>query len=329
MFQDGYGRVHDDLRVSVTDRCNLRCAYCMPEEPIWFERDVMLTYEEIGRLVRIAAGRGVRKIRLTGGEPLVRRDLPELVAQLADVSGVDELSLTTNALLLAGQAAALRTAGLTRINVSLDTLDPARYARLTRRDRLRQALEGVAAAAAVGLSPIKVNTVLLRGVNEDEVETLVEHARDQGWELRFIEFMPLDNDRTWDLSRVIRGEVVRARIERRWPLVVAGDQDPHAPARRYRFADGRGAVGFINSVTEPFCASCSRLRLTSDGKFRVCLYDEREIDLKGPLRAGADDASLERLMEQAVRAKQRGGALEILESQSALPLTRTMHQIGG
>jgi len=326
---DGHGRVHDDLRLSVTDRCNLRCTYCMPADPVWFERETLLTFEEATRLVGIAARRGVRTVRLTGGEPLLRRDLPRLAEMIAAVPGIDDLSLTTNGLLLRRFAAELAAAGVRRINVSLDTLDRARFVRLTRRDALAQTLDGISASVEAGLSPVKVNTVLLRGVNDDEVEALVGRAREEGWELRFIECMPLDNDGSWDPARVVPGKEVRRRISALWPIEPDSDADPHAPAARWSFRDGRGRLGFVDSVTQPFCAACSRLRLTSDGHFRVCLYDQAETDLKTPLRAGADDETLDALMARAVAGKGRGGALEILESQRALPLTRTMHQIGG
>ena len=329
VFRDGFGRIHDDLRISVTDRCNLRCGYCMPVEPEWFPREGILAYEEILRLVRIAIRRGVRKLRLTGGEPLVRRDLATLIRMLAVEPGVEDLSLTTNGVLLSAQAAELAAAGLERVNVSLDTLDAERFARLTRRDVFGRVLDGLRAASAAGLGPIKINSVLLRGVNDDEAERLAEQARVNGWQIRFIEFMPLGNDGRWEVSEVVTGEEVRRRIHARWPIEPEAAQDPHAPATRYRYQDGAGTLGFIDSVSEPFCASCSRLRLTADGQFRVCLYDQNELDLKTPLRAGATDAELERLMERAVESKGRGGALEILERRAALPLTRTMHQIGG
>jgi cyclic pyranopterin phosphate synthase len=326
---DGFGRVHDDLRVSVTDRCNLRCAYCMPEEPEWFPREEILRYEEAARLVRVAAAQGVRKVRVTGGEPLVRRDVDRLVAELAAIPGVDDLSLTTNGVLLERFAAGLREAGLRRVNVSLDSLRRERFSRLTGRDRLADVLRGLEAAAAAGLGPIKINAVLLRGVNDDEAIDLVAFGRERGYEVRFIEFMPLDNDRTWDLSRVVSGASIRRELAARWPLVPDPDGDPRAPATRFLFEDGGGAVGFINSVTEPFCADCGRIRLTSDGKFRVCLYDDREVDLKSAMRAGATDDDLVALMQAALAGKGRGGAVEILERREALPLRRTMHQIGG
>jgi cyclic pyranopterin phosphate synthase len=301
----------------------------MPAEPVWFPRQEILSYEEILRLVRIAVRRGVRKLRLTGGEPLVRRDLPVLVRMLAGCPGIEELSLTTNGLLLAEMARPLAEAGLRRVNVSLDTMVPERFRELTRRPALDRVLAGLDAARRAGLRPLKINTVLLRGVNDDEIEELVARARERDWEIRFIEYMPLGNDGSWDPSAVVPGEEVRRRIDARWPLVPDGVADPHAPATRYRFRDGRGAVGFIDSVTAPFCGDCSRLRLTSDGKFRVCLYDPNEVDLKTPLRAGADDRFLERLMVRAVLRKGPGGALEILSRRPSAPLTRTMHQIGG
>jgi cyclic pyranopterin phosphate synthase len=328
-FEDGHGRTHDELRISVTDRCNLRCAYCMPEEPTWFPREEILTYEEILRLVRILAARGVTKLRLTGGEPLLRRDLPVVVRLLAGLEGVEELSLTTNGLLLPRLAAELAAAGLRRINVSLDTLVPERFRALTRRDGLEQVLRGLEAASGLGMHPIKINTVLLRGVNDDEALPLAALARDRGWELRFIEFMPLANGGGWDLARVVTGEEIRRRISAAWPMLPDPGQDPSAPATRFLYADGKGAVGFIDSVSAPFCGNCSRLRLTADGKLAVCLYSREEVDLKTPLRSGAPAGEIARLVEDALSRKGRGGALEVLETRAAVPLQRTMHQIGG
>lgn len=328
-FTDSFGRVHDDLRVSVTDRCNLRCAYCMPADPVWFPRAEILSYEEILRLVRVAVRGGVRKVRLTGGEPLLRRDLDELIAMLAREPGVEDLALTTNGLLLAGDAARLARAGLRRVNVSLDTLLPERFEQMTRRQVVDRVLAGLGAAAAAGLTPVKVNTVILRGLNEDEVETFVLRARAEGWEVRFIEFMPLENGGTWDPGRVVSGDEIRARIDARWPLDPDPEDNRRAPATRFRFRDGRGAVGFINPVTAPFCSTCGRLRLTADGKLRVCLYDSREVDVKSLLRAGASDDDLDAVLRLALASKGRGGAVERLERKTVLPLARTMHQIGG
>ena len=328
-FIDSFGRVHDDLRLSITDRCNFRCAYCMPEEPEWYPREALLSYEEMTRLARIAAGEGVRKIRVTGGEPLVRRDVATLIASLASIPGIDDLSLTTNAALLAPLAHRLAAAGLRRINVSLDSLDRRRFAEITGRDRLADVLAGLAAARAAGLAPIKINAVLLRDRNEDDAVPLAAFGREHGYEVRFIECMPLGNGDAWDPARVVTGASLRAAIGAEWPLVRDPREDPHAPASRFLYEDGRGAVGFIDSVSAPFCADCSRLRVTSDGKFRVCLYDDRETDLREPLRSGAGDEAIAALMHAALGRKGRGGALDILESQQAIPLARTMHQIGG
>jgi len=326
---DRFARVHDELRISVTDRCNLRCAYCMPAKPVWFPRAEILSYEEILRVVRILIRRGVSRFRITGGEPLVRSGITSFVAMMAETPGVEELSLTTNGLLLSTLAPGLARAGLGRINVSLDTLVPERFARMTGRPALPSVLDGLEAAFRAGIRPIKINTVLLRGENDDEVESLVDRARRSAWEVRFIEVMPLENGGIWDLTRVVSGTEVRQRIERHWPLEEDPDGDPRAPATRFLFRDGRGAVGFINSVTEPFCAQCSRIRLTSDGQFRVCLHDPAERDLKAQLRGGAADAALEAAMEDAMQGKGRGGALEILERHARVPPVRTMHQIGG
>ena len=301
----------------------------MPVDPVWFPRDRVLTYEEIHRVVGVAAGLGVRKVRLTGGEPLVRRDLDSLVRMLSGIPRIEDISLTTNGVLLAERVESLVDAGLQRINVSLESLDPTRYERLTRRKLLHRVLEGLTAARAAGVEPIKVNAVLMRGVNDDEAESLVARARHEGWEIRFIEFMPLSNGDGWDLSRVVDGAELRRRIHARWPIEVEPGGDLHSPATRYRYADGRGRLGFIDSVTRPFCSTCSRLRLTSDGQLRVCLYGPEETDLRSALRSGDSDAEIEALIEQAVAGKGRGGALEILEQRAAPRLHRTMHQIGG
>jgi GTP 3',8-cyclase len=328
-FVDSFGRIHDDLRLSITDRCNLRCAYCMPEEPVWYPHGAILTFEEITRVAKVAIGSGVAKLRVTGGEPLVRRDVATLIEALAALPGLADLSLTTNGVLLAPLADALAHAGLRRVNVSLDTLDRSRFARMSGRDRLPHVLSGLEAAARAGLSPIKINAVLLRGENEGEAVDLVRFGRDHGYEVRFIEFMPLENDRSWDLGRVVSGASILRSIAAVWPVVPDPAGDVHAPASRFVFEDGKGAFGLINSVTAPFCRACTRIRLTSDGKFRVCLYDDGETDLRAALRGGASDEAIAGLMRDAVTRKSRGGALDILEAKAALPLARTMHQIGG
>jgi cyclic pyranopterin phosphate synthase len=301
----------------------------MPEEPVWYPHGAILTFEEVTRVARIAIASGVTKFRVTGGEPLVRRDVATLIASLAALPGLADLSLTTNGVLLEPLAEELVRAGLRRVNVSLDTLDRDRFARMSGRDRLPQVLAGLAAAASVGLGPIKINAVLLRGENEAEAVDLVRFGRESGFEVRFIEFMPLENDRSWDLSRVVSGASVLRSIAAVWPVVPDPAGDPHAPASRFLFEDGKGAVGFINSVTAPFCGACTRVRLTSDGKFRVCLYDDEETDLRAALRGGASDAAITGLMRDAVMQKGRGGALDILDAKAAMPLARTMHQIGG
>ncbi len=301
----------------------------MPVEPTWFDRASILTYEEILRVVRVFCARGGRKVRLTGGEPLVRRDLATLIGLLSQQTALEDISLTTNGVLLAEAAPDLAAAGLRRLNVSLDTLSASRFQEMTRRDELARVLAGLAAAALCGFDSIKINTVLVRGKNDDEVEALVAWSRECNFEIRFIEYMPLENGATWDLSRVVAGAEVRRRIEALWPIEPVEGANPHAPAKRWRFVDTGTPLGFIDSVTQPFCGNCSRLRLTSDGKFRVCLYDDREAELREPMREGAGDDEIERRMERALAGKGRGGALEIFERQAALPLVRTMHQIGG
>jgi cyclic pyranopterin phosphate synthase len=301
----------------------------MPQEPVWFPHDAILSFEEITRIARLAIAEGVAKLRVTGGEPLVRRDVASLIGSLAALPGVKGLSLTTNGVLLEPLAGDLAGAGLRRVNVSLDTLDRDRFAKMTGRDRLPDVLRGLAAAATAGMAPIKINAVLLRGENEHEAVDLVRFGRDHGYEVRFIEFMPLENDHSWDPGRVVRGSEIRRAIAAVWPIVRDPAGDPHAPASRFVFEDGLGGVGFIDSVTAPFCSACSRIRLTSDGKFRVCLYDDQEADLRAALRGGESDERIVALMRDALARKGRGGALDILESKTAIPLARTMHQIGG
>ena len=284
---DGHGRPIGDVRISVTDRCNFRCQYCMPAEGLpWLERDALLTYEEITRLVRLLASMGVHDVRLTGGEPLVRRDLWRLVEQLSAIEDVHDLSLTTNGYLLTRQVDDLARAGLRRINVSLDSLAPDRFFQLTRRDALAQVLEGLEAAQRhEELRPIKVNVVALRDFTEDEVLRFAEFARRHPYEVRFIEFMPLDADHAWTRDRVLPNAEIVAMIDAVYPLEPVG-RERHGTARRYRFADGNGSMGFISPVSEPFCGDCNRIRLTAEGELRTCLFSLTETDLRGPLRAG-------------------------------------------
>ena len=304
-LEDGHGRRIADLRVSVTDRCNFRCQYCMPAEGMpWLERDEILRFEEIERLVRLMTSIGVEDVRLTGGEPLVRRELPTLVGMLAAIRGLRDLSLTTNGYLLERDAAALVSAGIDRVNVSLDSLQRDRFFRMTRRDALPQVLRGLSAIARhPEVHPVKVNAVAVRGFTEDEVIPFAELARTTAFQVRFIEFMPLDGDRAWTEDSVLTGEEIRRAIDAVYPLEEV-PREPSATARVFRFSDGRGEIGFINPVSEPFCDDCNRIRLTAEGRLRTCLFSADETDLRGPLRAGATDDDLERLVREAVWQKE-------------------------
>jgi cyclic pyranopterin phosphate synthase len=323
---DTFGRVHNNLRIGVTDRCNLRCTYCMPEEVTFVDRAELLTFEEIVCFLRAAIPLGIDKVRLTGGEPLMRRDLPRLVRMIAAVEGVRDLGLTTNGLLLADQAQALFDAGLRRINISLDTLDPARFRQLTRRDGLDKVLEGIQAARRAGFSPIKINAVSIRGITEHEVVPLARYARENGVDMRFIEYMPIGADQ-WERSKVYFGHEILDQLEREIaPLVPTDDYDPRAPAMEFRYVDGGGRVGLIASVSRPFCMSCNRLRLTADGKLRNCLFALEEADVKGLLRSGVDARALAEIIRRNVQEKWEGH--EINTARFVKPL-RTMHTIGG
>ena len=326
MLTDSFGRTHNNLRISVTDRCNLRCTYCMPEEVVFMDRRELLTFEEIAHFLRVAAPLGIDKIRLTGGEPLMRRELPRLVRLLADVPGIKDVGLTTNGLLLAGQAQALYDAGLRRINISLDTLDSGRFREVSRRDGLEQVLAGIDAARRAGFHPIKINAVSIRGVTDQDVVPLARYARAHGLEMRFIEYMPIGAE-AWERSKVYFAHEILETIEREvGPLVPADDYDPRAPAMDFRYTDGGGRVGMIASVSRPFCMSCNRLRLTSDGKLRNCLFALDEVDVKTFLRGQPDDERLEEVIRQNVRDKWEGH--EINTAKFVKP-PRTMHAIGG
>jgi GTP 3',8-cyclase len=302
---DGHGRRISDLRVSVTDRCNFRCQYCMPADGLpWLEREAILSFEEIERVVRLLARMGVTDLRLTGGEPLVRRDFPRLVSMLAGVPGIEDLSLTTNAYLLERDAEALVAAGITRVNVSIDSLQRDRFFQLTRRDSLPQVLAGLEAIGRhPSVRPIKVNAVALRGFTEEEALPFAEFARSTSYQVRFIEFMPLDGDHAWSQDQVLTGEEIRAIVDRVYPLEER-PREPHATARVFRFKDGTGELGFINPVSEPFCADCNRIRLTADGKLRTCLFSIHETDLRAVLRGGASDDELEMVVRDAVWRKE-------------------------
>jgi len=324
---DSYGRLHNNLRISVTDRCNIRCVYCMPEQVTFLPRAELLSFEEIERFVRIALTLGINKVRLTGGEPLVRRDLPRLVEKLASIPGLRDIGLTTNGILLAPLARTLREAGLKRINVSLDTLDSDKFQQLTRRPGLEQVIEGIIAAKEAGFDPVKVNAVAIRGSTEDDVVPLGQFARHYGLELRFIEYMPLDAGHQWERAKVLFASDIIEILERGiGPLVAARDQDPRAPALDYDYADGAGRVGFIASVSRPFCLSCNRIRLTSDGKLRNCLFALDETDIRSLLRGGADDQQIAQAVRDCVASKWEGH--EINTARFIQP-ERLMHAIGG
>src|SRR5712691_6559657 len=325
---DGWGRKIGSVRVSVTDKCNFRCTYCMPAEGLeWLRRDEILSFEELERLTRIFAALRIEEVRLTGGEPLVRRDLPVLVRMVAAIPGVHDLSLTTNGILLDRLAGALVDAGLRRINVSLDSLDHARFAEITRRDALDQVLAGLAEAEQYPeLRPIKVNCVAIKGFTEDEVPALAGLARRKPYVVRFIEFMPLDADRAWSADQVLTGGEIRTLIEEQYGLLVEVPAKPSSTAHRFRFADGEGEIGFVNPVSEPFCSSCDRIRLTADGHLRSCLFSRREWDLKAPLRDGASDAELAELVRWAVRHKE---LKHRVNEPGFVRASRSMSQIGG
>jgi cyclic pyranopterin phosphate synthase len=327
LLHDGHGRRISDLRVSVTDRCNFRCQYCMPADGLpWLERSEILSFEEIERVVRVMARMGVTDVRLTGGEPLVRRDFPALVGMLARVNGIEDLSLTTNGYLLERDADALVAAGITRVNVSVDTLQRDRFFHMTRRDSLPQVLRGLEAVARhPEVRPVKVNAVAMRGFTEQEALPFAEFARSTAFQVRFIEFMPLDAEHAWKPDAVLTGDELRRIVDAVHPLEER-PREPHSTARVYRFRDGRGEIGFVNPVSEPFCADCNRIRLTADGKLRTCLFSLHETDLREPLRDGSSDAELEDIIRRAVWRKELKH--QIGERGFRQP-PRTMSAIGG
>jgi cyclic pyranopterin phosphate synthase len=306
VLRDMFGRTVGDVRISVTDRCNFRCTYCMPEEyQDWLPKSSILSFEEITRLVRVLHGFGIHTVRLTGGEPLMRKQLHRLVAMLREIDDDLELSLTTNAVFLSQQAADLARAGLRRINVSLDSLRRERFAEMTRRDALDDVLRGIEAAKAAGLEPIKVNAVAIRGCNDDEVLDLVAWGRENGYQVRFIEFMPLDSDHAWSKQKVFSKREILEMIEPVFPFEAVGI-DEREPAQRFRFLDGSGEFGVIGSVTEPFCEKCDRIRITADGHLRTCLFSLQEYDLRELLRGGASDSDIAELFRAAVYVKEKG-----------------------
>ncbi len=327
---DAYNRPISYLRISITDRCNLRCIYCMPSEGVlWRPHEDILRYEEIETVVRAGAELGIGKVRLTGGEPLVRAGVVELVRVLARIPGIDDLTMTTNGVLLARYAADLAAAGLHRVNVSLDTLDPRRFRRITRRGRLEDVLAGIEAAHAAGLEPVKINTVVMRGMNDDEVVDLARQTMEAGWNLRFIEMMPVGNgvltEEGWQ-EKVVTAQEIRARVEG-----ALGQLKPvktaigNGPARYYRLPGAQGTLGFITPISEHFCYQCNRLRLTADGHLRPCLLSDREIDLRTPLRQGASVAEIKELLLHGIAVKPLEHHLDLREK----PEKRVMSEIGG
>ena len=327
-LRDSWGREIKSVRVSVTDKCNFRCTYCMPAEGLeWLGRQEILSFEEITRLIGVLARLGVDEVRLTGGEPLVRRDVPVLVGLLAHTEGVRDLSLTTNGVLLDRLAGPLVEAGLQRLNVSLDSLNHVRFAEITRRDALDAVLRGLEEAERYPeLRPIKVNCVAVKGFTETEVPALAELARRKPYVVRFIEFMPLDADEAWREDDVLTGAEIRAIVEAEHGPLVEVPAKPSSTARRFRFADGSGELGFVNPVSEPFCSSCDRIRITADGQLRTCLFSRREWDLKTPLREGASDEELVELLRFAIRHKE---LKHRINDPGFVRASRSMSQIGG
>ena len=324
---DSFGRTINNLRVSVTDQCNFRCIYCMPEEGMIFQpREEILTFEEITRFVGIVTGLGISKLRLTGGEPTVRKDLPVLVRMLAEVPGVQDVAMTTNGFLLKKMSRDLREAGLPRINVSLDTLDEEKFRQMTRRDVLKKVLDGLEEATRYFQLPIKINVVAMKGYTEDELLDFAKMARTGPYQVRFIEFMPLDADRSWRRDQVLDGAEIIERIGAQWPLDAVKRPGQREPADLFRFRDGQGEIGLIASVSEPFCGSCNRIRITADGKLRTCLFSIGETDIKALLRGGASDAEIAETVIEAVRNKEPGH--HINEPDFVQP-ERTMSSIGG
>src|SRR6266850_7502283 len=324
---DTHGREVRDLRISVTDRCNLRCVYCMPAEGMpWLPKQDLLTYEEITRFASVALGLGVTGIRLTGGEPTVRADLPTLVRMLNALAPDLDLSLTTNGLKLEAMADELRDAGLKRVNVSLDSLRPDRFAALARRDRFQDVIRGLDAARRVGFSPIKINAVLMRGFNDDEALPLARWGREHGYEVRFIEWMPLDFGHTWDRTKLVPASEILDQIGAELPMEPAPGQDPSAPATVYRYLDGSGTVGVIASVTRPFCGHCDRIRLTADGQIRTCLFSHKEYDFRRAMRDGAGDDVVADMLRAAVWRKEPG---HLINSPYFRQPDRGMSAIGG
>lgn len=324
---DGMGRTIVNLRISVTDRCNFRCTYCMPADNVEFmDRDKLLTFEEITRVASIVSRMGINRLRLTGGEPLMRKDLSVLIKMLAQVEGIDDIAMTTNAFFLKEHAQNLKDAGLKRLNVSLDALDPEKFKHVNRRDCLQQVLDGLQEAARVGFKSIKINAVAMRNFSETEIISLIEMGRSDGFEVRFIEFMPLDSDQAWERDKVLFGHEIVDFIREKYELIPIDNSLEIGPASEYKFADGKGKIGIITAVSNPFCDHCNRIRMTADGKLRTCLFSANETDLKELIRSGASDETIVETIEQAVLIKEPGHKINLDSFERP---TRAMHAIGG
>ncbi len=329
---DTYGRVHDNLRISVTDRCNIRCFYCMPEEGVKFQpREEILTFEEIERFVRVAVSLGVRKLRITGGEPLLRKDLAKLIQRLGAIEGIQDMALTTNGVLLADKAQELYDAGLRRLNIHLDTLDRERFKQITRRDDFGKVMNGIETALRIGYPVIKINAVAVKNLVEGDIVPLARFGREHGIEIRYIEFMPLDAQGIWDHDKVLLTDDMIAMLTREiGPLREIPDRDPRAPATEYEFADGKGRIGFIASVSKPFCLNCNRIRLTADGKFRYCLFAIDETDMRVLLRNGAPSPESDQAIADAIRGSVKDKWIgHQINTAKFVPPPRPMYSIGG
>ena len=324
---DGMGRTIVNLRISVTDRCNFRCTYCMPADNVEFmDRSNLLTFEEIHRVVTVVSKLGINRIRLTGGEPLMRKDLTSLIKMINAVEGIDDIAMTTNAYFLKDQAQSLLDAGLKRLNVSLDSLDPEKFRDVNRRDCLQAVLDGLDAARNAGFKSIKINAVAVRNFSETEIMGLIEMGRSDGFEVRFIEFMPLDADKVWERNKVLFGHEIIDLIKEKYELVPIDNSLEIGPASEYNFADGKGKIGIITAVSNPFCDHCNRIRMTADGKLRTCLFSTDETNLKELIRSGATDATIAETIQQAVLVKEPGHKINLEDFKRP---TRAMHAIGG
>jgi len=324
---DGMGRTIVNLRISVTDRCNFRCTYCMPADNVEFmDRSNLLSFEEIQRVAQIVSRMGINRLRLTGGEPLMRKNLPVLIKMLNEVDGIDDIAMTTNAYFLKDQAQSLKDAGLKRLNVSLDALDPEKFRDVNRRDCLQSVLDGLDTARKVGFKSIKINAVAVRNFSETEIMSLIEMGRSDGFEVRFIEFMPLDSDKVWERDKVLFGHEIVNMIKDNYELIPIDNSLEIGPASEYNFADGKGKIGIITAVSNPFCDHCNRIRMTADGKLRTCLFSTEETNLKELIRSGATDETIIETLKQAVLVKEPGHKINLDDFERP---TRAMHAIGG